>query len=125
MLDKQQVKLHFSRNAQSYDNYAVVQKKMATKLAKLLEANNKNPQAILEIGCGTGNYTQILAEKYPQAQILATDISAEMLAITKYKLAAYPNISYQLADGGLRVQGAHRSWRRRAGHGRGCRCLCA
>ncbi len=27
MLDKQQVKLHFSRNAQSYDNYAVVQKK--------------------------------------------------------------------------------------------------
>ena len=99
MLDKQQVKLHFSRNAQSYDNYAVVQKKMATKLAKLLEANNKNPQAILEIGCGTGNYTQILAEKYPQAQILATDISAEMLAITKHKLAAYPNISYQLADG--------------------------
>ncbi len=72
---------------------------MATKLAKLLEANNKNPQAILEIGCGTGNYTQILAEKYPQAQILATDISAEMLAITKHKLAAYPNISYQLADG--------------------------
>ncbi|MGL5207276.1 MAG: malonyl-ACP O-methyltransferase BioC [Acidaminococcaceae bacterium] len=98
MLDKQQVNLHFSRHAQNYDNYAVVQKNMAQKLGEMLQ-KGRAPETILEIGCGTGNYTRILAEQYPEAQIVATDISPDMLAVTREKLACYPNIVYQVADG--------------------------
>ena len=37
------------------------------------------PNRILELGCGTGNLTKVLQEKWPTAQILAVDVSEAML----------------------------------------------
>jgi malonyl-CoA O-methyltransferase len=37
------------------------------------------PQSMLDIGCGTGSFTQMLAERFPDAQILACDPSQRML----------------------------------------------
>lgn len=98
MIDKKQVVKHFSSAAKSYDDYATVQKKMAIDLAKLVNTHGdfKN---ILEIGCGTGFFTKIIANQYPKSKITVTDISPDMLATTKENLASYPNISYQLMDG--------------------------
>ena len=36
-----------------------------------------SPSTILELGCGTGNLTRLIAERYPKAQIKAVDLSAE------------------------------------------------
>jgi tRNA (cmo5U34)-methyltransferase len=45
----------------------------------------ENPVSILELGCGTGNVTRLLRQRYPQAAITVVDLSAEMLAATAAK----------------------------------------
>ena len=98
MINKQQVTKHFGRNVATYDEYAVVQKLMATKLGDLAKKQGEFKN-ILEIGCGTGYFTEILAKLFPQAQILSTDISQEMINFTEEKLTEYKNITYKIADG--------------------------
>lgn len=45
-----------------------------------------NPKHILELGCGTGNLTKLLHEKYPDAKITAVDAASEMLKTTEERL---------------------------------------
>lgn len=98
MIDKNQVARHFSNAAKSYDTYATVQKKMAFELEKLMISHGEFKN-ILEIGCGTGFFTKILAKHYPNAKIVVTDISPGMLAAAKENLNSYHNISYHVMDG--------------------------
>lgn len=44
------------------------------------------PAGILELGCGTGNLTRQLHERWPQSPITVVDFSPEMLEITSQKL---------------------------------------
>jgi len=39
------------------------------------------PGTIVDLGCGTGNVTQILAERWPQARVTGVDNSTAMLAV--------------------------------------------
>ncbi len=39
-----------------------------------------NPKRILDIGCGPGNSTQVLRERFPHGDILGVDSSTDMLA---------------------------------------------
>lgn len=98
MISKEKVINSFSRQADHYDQYAVVQKHMAKSLTTMLH-NLSAVESILEIGCGTGFFTRLLAETFPNAYILATDISPVMLAVAKENLADLSNVRYQLADG--------------------------
>lgn len=41
---------------------------------------------VLELGCGTGNYTSVLAKRYPSAHICIADGSHEMLEATRFRL---------------------------------------
>ncbi len=75
MVNKAQVQKNFSQNAVTYDQYAVVQKEMAWKLLLKIRRTGQCFQNILEIGCGTGFLTELLAREYPLAQITATDIA--------------------------------------------------
>jgi malonyl-CoA O-methyltransferase len=100
MIDKQQVKSHFSKNASNYNQYAHVQKKMKDILIKLILQNNKDASEIkniLEIGCGTGYLTSALAEIFPFARITAVDIAPGMIAEIKSKLASN-SINFICAD---------------------------
>lgn len=88
MIDKQQVKLHFSKNAANYDKYAQVQKTMSDILIEFMVHSNKAPSEIkniLEIGCGTGYLTGQLTKLFPSAHITAVDIAQGMIAETKAK----------------------------------------
>lgn len=90
MIDKQQVKFHFSKNASNYDQYAHVQKKMKDTLIKFITENNKaniKVKTILEIGCGTGCLTHALTEIFPSAQITAVDIAPGMIDEINSKFA--------------------------------------
>ncbi len=42
-----------------------------------------SPAVILELGCGTGNLTSLLVERFPKAQIKAADISSENIKLCK------------------------------------------
>ena len=44
---------------------------------------------ILDLGCGTGEITRRLAQRYPQAQILGVDILDGNLAIARRDNTAY------------------------------------
>lgn len=89
MIDKQQLKLHFSKNASNYDEYAHVQKNMKDFLIEFMLQNNKNNievKNILEIGCGTGYLTSALIELFPHSHITAVDIAPGMITEIKSKI---------------------------------------
>lgn len=99
MINKSQVRKNFGQNAATYDQYAVVQQEMAQDLLARMKATGQSFRNILEIGCGTGLLTKLIAVEYPEALITATDIAPEMLNVAQKKLADYSNIEYLVADG--------------------------
>ena len=54
---------------------------------------NFNPKFILDLGCGNGNVTAQVLEKFPNAQYTLIDASEEMLNICKNRFEGY-NIDY-------------------------------
>lgn len=83
-MDKKMIMRNFSRYAYTYDRYADIQKLSALKLLKDLDG--KVFRKILEIGCGTGNYTLLLKNKFRQAKFKAIDISGKMIEVAREKL---------------------------------------
>jgi len=62
----------------------------------LLEQIPKNCKDALEIGCGPGSFSRLLAQKADW--VLALDLSPEMIKLAKQRSAQSPNIDYQIAD---------------------------
>jgi len=56
-----------------------------------------SPKTILELGCGTGNLTQLIRNRYPDAAITAVDISAECINECKSRIPD-ENIKYVQSD---------------------------
>jgi tRNA (cmo5U34)-methyltransferase len=50
--------------------------------ARLLEYIPPSPRRILELGCGTGNLTLRLAERFPRATITTVDAAPQMTEVT-------------------------------------------
>jgi malonyl-CoA O-methyltransferase len=84
MIDKETIRKNFSRFAASYDTYSGIQLRAGARLIKL--TTPARCAEILDIGCGTGNYTRLLRDKFPAAKIKAIDISERMINIAKRKL---------------------------------------
>ena len=84
MTDTDTIKKNFSRFAEHYDSYAGIQNLTAAKLIGQLTFREYN--SILDIGCGTGNYTLMLQNKFPSAAITAMDISEQMIEVARQKL---------------------------------------
>ena len=57
-----------------------------------------SPKRILDLGCGTGNLTDQIFKKYPEAEIDALDISEEILNESRRRFNHTPNIRYIQAD---------------------------
>jgi len=93
---KDSIRRKFSRSADTYDRHATVQVEVAEKLVKMLPA--EPPASILETGCGTGNYTRLLNERYSGARITAIDFAEGMLAQARQKLIGNPAIDFLCAD---------------------------
>jgi len=83
-MNKSNIAHNFSRYAHLYDKYAGVQNQAAFELAASLKNNNFSK--ILELGCGTGNYTLMLRNSFRGARIRALDISEEMINVAQNKL---------------------------------------
>ena len=82
----------FGRAASSYEASAMLQRLVAERLARRIVASGPLPggehPSILEIGCGTGLLTRALRRRLPNATILATDLSPEMLQACRHSMAA-------------------------------------
>lgn len=57
---------------------------------------DKKKPSILEIGCGTGTYTFVYSKKLPEATILATDISEEMVELCKKNKLKSNNVEFSV-----------------------------
>ena len=67
-----------SWNPQQYLKFA--QPRLRPALDLLARIDAADPKRVYDLGCGTGNITKLLAERWPQARVTGVDDSAEMLA---------------------------------------------
>jgi trans-aconitate 2-methyltransferase len=56
------------------------------------------PRHVVDLGCGPGNLTATLAERWPAAEVTGLDSSAEMLAPSAVHARRHPNLSFAEAD---------------------------
>lgn len=78
-LDRREVRRSFDRAAREYDRHAVLQHEVESRLLERLEDMERNPQCILDVGCGTGNASHVLQSRYPGARVIGLDWSRAML----------------------------------------------
>ncbi|MDQ6973249.1 MAG: malonyl-ACP O-methyltransferase BioC, partial [Mariprofundaceae bacterium] len=76
------VKRSFSRACETYDKHAVLQREIADRLLAHLNFTKIAPKRILDIGCGTGYFTRLLIEKFKNSDVIACDLSEEMVKYT-------------------------------------------
>jgi trans-aconitate 2-methyltransferase len=65
-------------NPEQYLKFA--QPRLRPALELLARVHCESPGEVCDLGCGTGNVTRLLAERWPEASITGVDTSAEMLA---------------------------------------------
>lgn len=75
---KQQVAASFSRAAATYDSVAQLQRDVGAALLAHLPANPA-PRRWLDLGSGTGYFSQALARRFPGSEGVALDIAEGML----------------------------------------------
>jgi len=79
-IDRGRVERSFHRGAGQYDQHTPVQQRVVQRLLERLSAElSQEPQRVLDIGCGTGQLLQQLAQRYPQAKLTGLDLAPNML----------------------------------------------
>ncbi|MGX5714723.1 trans-aconitate 2-methyltransferase [Arthrobacter sp. MAHUQ-56] len=58
----------------------------------------ENPGLVVDLGCGPGNLTATLARRWPGAEVVGLDSSAEMLSRAAGVAAGLPSLRFELAD---------------------------
>lgn len=82
---KQRISDAFGAAADHYDDHAGPQRWAAERVAELA-AGFGPARRILEIGCGTGLLTRRIATLWPDAEIIATDLSPAMVAAAEKRI---------------------------------------
>lgn len=80
---QQAVRKSFGDAAKTYDEAAVLQREVATRMLERLEYIKASPKRILDLGCATGEYSARLAKQYKSAQVFSLDIAMPMLKEVK------------------------------------------
>lgn len=79
VINKHWVKRAFDKAAATYDDAAVLQREVCTRMLEHLEPVTMQPKRILDVGAGTGFGVGLLMKRYKKARICAVDIAPEML----------------------------------------------
>ena len=61
----------------------------------LVRAVEGEPKTVLDIGCGIGNSTQVVAEHFPHARVVGADNSPDML---RYSREKHPELEFITLD---------------------------
>lgn len=87
-LDKRDVAASFSRAAAAYDGAAHLQRTVGARLLDNLDRVPGQPENVLDLGCGTGQFAAELRQRFPGARYLGLDIAAGMVAHARRRCAA-------------------------------------
>ncbi len=77
--DKASARRSFEQAASGYDEAAVLQREVGTRLLERLDLMRMQPQRILDLGSGTGHCVDGLFARYRKAGVVALDIAQPML----------------------------------------------
>lgn len=89
VLDKRQVRSAFSRAAATYDGAAHLQRDIADQLLERLRDAKAAPQALLDLGCGTGYLARRLTQQFPGSRVVALDVAEGMLQRADARMPAW------------------------------------
>lgn len=87
-----------------YDKFAEKQAKTGINsrhlsiLDKVKNAGLQDHHRILEVGCGIGTVSHLLATQVPKGEVLAVDISPESIAMATQLWKAQPNLQFEVSD---------------------------
>jgi len=68
---------------EEYDRSAALAMAVSQEMLARLDWVTLDPKIIVDVGCGTGQSTKLLQERYPAAKILALDLAYPMLCYAK------------------------------------------
>jgi malonyl-CoA O-methyltransferase len=97
---KQQIARHFGAAAPTYDHAARIQARIAEGFAGDIAALAQ-PSRILEFGCGTGNLSGALTVRFPDADLIVTDLAPPMAAACRKRLGQSARLAYAAMDAEL------------------------
>lgn len=87
-----------------YDQFAEKQQKTGINsrhlsiLDKVKAAGLKSNHRVLEVGCGIGTVSHLLATQVPNGEVLAVDISPESIEKAKVLWKSQSNLSFEVSD---------------------------
>jgi malonyl-CoA O-methyltransferase len=76
-----------------------MQRLMARGLMARVKEALPRARRILEVGCGTGYLTSLLPRAYPDAELVALDLDAALVAQARRRLGPDSRVSWLVADG--------------------------
>ena len=79
-LDRHLLRRRFDRAAATCDSVDLLAREIARRMDERLDYIRVTPRRVLDLGCGTGADLPRLAERFPDATVLAADFSPAMLA---------------------------------------------
>jgi tRNA (cmo5U34)-methyltransferase len=96
------VKEHFEKEAEEFDNtiLKLIPKynEMIDSMISVIPFESSDKFKLLDLGCGTGNITKTVKEKFPNSVIYCIDIAENMIQMAKIKLEDYNDIEYHVGD---------------------------
>jgi malonyl-CoA O-methyltransferase len=78
-LEKQRIRRSFDAAAQRYDDVAVLQREVGNRIIERLDLIKLQPKTILDVGAGTGVFSESLDKRYKQARVISLDLAPRML----------------------------------------------
>jgi tRNA (cmo5U34)-methyltransferase len=96
------VKKHFEEEAEEFDKtiqqLIPLYSEMIDSMITAIPHNVSDKFIVLDLGCGTGNVSKAVKERFPMAMIDCIDIAENMIEMAKIKLEGYNDIKYYTGD---------------------------
>jgi malonyl-CoA O-methyltransferase len=83
VLDKKLIRQSFDAAADHYDDVAVLQREVGSRLIERLEVIKFTPRVIVDVGAGTGFISRELEKFYKSSWVLSLDLALRMLQVAK------------------------------------------
>lgn len=93
------LKLHFSRSIPTYNEAAIVQRKMAMSLIQDILSTDRVYNHVYEMGAGTGLLTQLICEELNAASVIVNDLSPEMRTPLSELLGRFTGLNWSFVAG--------------------------
>ncbi len=98
-LSQDAIRHNFDRAARSYDEGAVLQRKVADELLSRFQWLRGEPEVLLDVGTGTGYAIPHLRRRFRKTQVLACDIALSMARAARRHRGLWRPTPVWVADG--------------------------